>query len=70
MASDHVNWNYPTTIHFGAGRVSELPQVCQQQGIRKPLLVTDPGLAASPMVVKVVELFQSQAVDISCFSDI
>ena len=44
------NWNYPTTIWAGPGRAAELPAACQRAGIRKPLIVTDQGLLASPMV--------------------
>jgi alcohol dehydrogenase class IV len=50
MALPHANWNYPTAIRFGAGRVGELPEICRGLGIRRPLLVTDPALAAMPMV--------------------
>src|SRR5690606_31672806 len=38
------NWNYPTAIRFGAGRIHELPLACEQASIKRPLLVTDPGL--------------------------
>ena len=44
------NWNYPTPIRFGPGRIRELAQTCAEFGIRRPLLVTDPGLASMPMV--------------------
>ena len=44
------NWNYPTTIWAGPGRVAELPAACQRAGIRKPLIVTDQGLVTNPMV--------------------
>ncbi len=44
------NWSYPTNIRFGAGRIQELPDICQELGITRPLLVTDPGLAVMPMV--------------------
>jgi len=44
------NWNYPTSIRFGAGRIAELPDACKSLGMRRPLLITDPGLAAMPMV--------------------
>ena len=45
-----ANWNYPTAMRVGPGRLSELPDVCQEAGISAPLLVTDPGLATLPMV--------------------
>jgi alcohol dehydrogenase class IV len=43
------NWNYPTRVRFGAGRVSELPASCRELDIMRPLLVTDPGLAGLPL---------------------
>ncbi|MBV6303879.1 iron-containing alcohol dehydrogenase [Candidimonas humi] len=46
----HANWNYPTAIKAGPGRIAELPALCAAQGMRRPLLVTDPGLAPQPMV--------------------
>ena len=36
------NWNYPTTVRFGAGRVSELGAAVKAAGISNPLFVTDP----------------------------
>jgi len=30
------NWNYPTTIRFGAGRIRELPQACAARVIVQP----------------------------------
>jgi alcohol dehydrogenase class IV len=50
MALPHANWNYPTAIRFGAGRVAELGEACRGLGIERPLLVTDPALAKLPMV--------------------
>jgi alcohol dehydrogenase class IV len=39
-----ATWSYPTTIRFGAGRLSELAKACQAAGMVRPLLVTDRGL--------------------------
>jgi len=44
------NWNYPTTIWAGPGRIVELPQACAAAGIRRPLIVTDEGLIGAPMI--------------------
>ncbi len=44
------DWSYPTRIRFGPGRVGELPEACAEAGIRRPLLVTDRGLAKSPVL--------------------
>ena len=48
------NWNYPTAMRFGPGRVTELADACESLAMAKPLLVTDPGLAAFPMVADAV----------------
>jgi alcohol dehydrogenase class IV len=45
-----ANWNYPTKVWAGPGRIAELPAACAALGIRRPLLVTDEGLRESPMV--------------------
>lgn len=50
------NWNFPTSIRFGAGRIRELPQLCRTLGMQRPLLVTDAGLARLPMVTDTVRL--------------
>jgi alcohol dehydrogenase len=44
------NWNYPTTIWAGPGRISELAAACAAAGIERPLLVTDEGLKEAPMI--------------------
>jgi alcohol dehydrogenase class IV len=44
------NWNYPTTIWAGPGRIAELAAACSQAGISRPLIVTDEGLARAPMI--------------------
>jgi alcohol dehydrogenase class IV len=50
MALPDANWNYPTAIRFGAGRIAELGGACGGLGMKRPLLVTDPALAKLPMV--------------------
>jgi alcohol dehydrogenase class IV len=44
------NWNYPTTIWAGPGRIAELAAACSSAGIERPLIVTDEGLANAPMI--------------------
>ncbi|HEX8480303.1 MAG TPA: iron-containing alcohol dehydrogenase [Allosphingosinicella sp.] len=50
MVLPNANWNYPTAIRFGAGRVAELGEACRAAGIERPLLVTDPALSRMAMV--------------------
>ena len=51
-------WNYPTTVRFGAGRISELPDALAAAGIKRPLFVTDPGLARLPVVASTLKILE------------
>ena len=66
----HGNWNYPTSVKFGAGRIRELPDVLKAAGIKRPLLVTDPGLAKLPMVTSALRANEAAGVPTAVFSDI
>jgi len=64
------NWNYPTAIRFGAGRIAELPQACAAAGLRRPLIVTDPGLARLEIVVRIRALLREAGLGDAVFSDV
>ena len=66
----NVNWNYPTSVWTGAGRISELSGACKALGISRPLLVTDPGLSRLPMVTDAVDRCKAEGLACSVFSDI
>jgi alcohol dehydrogenase class IV len=54
-----ANWNYPTTVWAGPGRIAELPAACLRLGMARPLLVTDEGLRDAAMVRRARELVPS-----------
>jgi alcohol dehydrogenase class IV len=64
------NWNYPTKVKFGAGRIAELPDACKELGMKRPLIVTDPGLAALPMIKDAIAACEKAGLGVSVFSDI
>ena len=64
------NWNYPTAIRFGAGRIVELADTCQELGITRPLLVTDRGLAGLDIVTDAVASCESAGVPCAVYSDV
>ena len=70
MSLPRANWNYPTAIRFGAGRISELTEACREVGMERPLLVTDPGLAALPMVHGALARNETAGVTTRLFSKI
>jgi alcohol dehydrogenase class IV len=64
------NWNYPTSIRFGAGRIAELPGHCRALGLARPLFVTDAGLAGLPMVARVLQLCRDDGLGVEVFADV
>jgi alcohol dehydrogenase class IV len=64
------NWNYPTSVRFGVGRIRELPAVCRELGMQRPLLVTDPGLRPLPMIESALAALRSAGLGDAVFSDI
>ncbi len=52
------NWNYPTSIRFGLGRIKELSEVCSELGVSNPLLVTDKGLSDLPITLQTQEIMK------------
>ncbi|HOV04374.1 MAG TPA: iron-containing alcohol dehydrogenase, partial [Kaistiaceae bacterium] len=65
-----ANWNYPTAVRFGPGRIAELGQACKAAGISRPLLVTDPGLAGLPMVEQALDICKADGLGVGLFSDV
>ena len=45
-----TKFSFPTTIHFGAGARKLAGPHLQEQGLKRPLLVTDKGLATLPLI--------------------
>jgi alcohol dehydrogenase class IV len=64
------NWNYPTTVWFGAGRITELGDACRRVGIARPLIVTDPGVAALPMLEQARGILRDAGIESAVFSDV
>lgn len=70
MTTLRGNWNYPTLIRFGAGRISELADACKSMNIHRPLLVTDPGLAKLPMIESSVAKCRAAGLHCVVYSDV
>ncbi len=66
----NMNWNYPTAIRVGAGRVNEIAAVCKTYNMTAPLVVTDPGIAVLPMVREIVDTCRHAGLGIGVFSDV
>ena len=61
-------FSFPTTIHFGAGARKLVAPHLLAQGIKRPLLVTDRGIAGLPLLKAF--LAELAGIDVGVFSDI
>jgi alcohol dehydrogenase len=65
-----ANWNYPTAIRFGAGRIDELADACAKAGMARPLFVTDPGLRDLPITTRALGVLAAAGLRAEVFSDV
>lgn len=64
------NWSYPTLVRFGAGRIAEIKEACETAGMKKPLLVTDRGLAAMEITTRTLDLMEAAGLGRAMFSGV
>ena len=70
MIPQKSNWNFPTAIWFGNGRITELINACRQLNIRKPLFVTDEGLVNLDIVKISTDILKSAGIDFYVYSNV
>ena len=64
------NWSYPTAVKFGAGRIKELPAALAQAGIKRPLLVTDRGLASMAITQQTLDIMDEAGFGRAIFAEV
>lgn len=71
MQDDTVyQYNFPTTIRFGAGASNELGDYLQKNDLHRPLIVTDPVVGQLPFFKKIVAALQRKAISVEVFFDL
>src|SRR5688500_10252617 len=63
-------YNFPTTIRFGAGSSKELGDYLKKNNLQKPLVVTDPTVAQLGFFKNIVEDLKRKNLAVEVFSDI
>ena len=63
-------YNFPTTIRFGAGVVKELPDHLAANGLSRPLLVTDPVVVQLGFFRDIQKSLEARGFSVETFSDI
>ena len=70
IATLSTTWNYPTKVVYGAGSLAKVARACDQAGIARPLVVTDPGLAALPMTEALGAILREAGREAGLFTDV
>lgn len=65
-----ANWSYPTAIRFGPGRISEIAEACIISEIKKPLLITDRGLAKLEITARTLNLLDAAGLGRAIFAEV
>jgi len=60
----------PTRIVFGPGRLTDLGQIAVSLGVRRVLLVSDPGIVAAGHAVRGMNSLQSAGLDVTLFEGV
>ena len=63
-------YNFPTTIRFGAGVVSELAAYLKANNLRRPLVVSDPNVVQLGFFRQITTALSDQGIPVEIFSDI
>ena len=64
------NWNYPTTMWVGENRINDLGSACKNLNIKKPLLVTDSGLAKSDIIKNALSSLKKDEIFVELYSNV
>jgi len=71
MIFDKIHqFNFPTTIRFGAGAVKELPAYLIKNNLKAPLIVTDPTIAQLPFFKRIIADLKAKGISVEVFNDI
>ena len=63
------NWNYPTTMWVGENRIKDIGLACRTLNIKKPLLITDSGLANSEIIKKTLDKLNNENITTEIYSN-
>jgi len=61
---------FPTTIHFGPGARKLVAEHLKEQGLARPLVVTDKGLAALPLIGELRDDLAGAGLDVAVFGGV
>ncbi len=66
--SEPADWTFPIPIHYGPGRIADLPEIAKRNGMTKPLIVTDRGSENLPFVGELLDRLNAAGLHTSLFA--
>ena len=66
----YQNWTFPVPIRYGPGRINELSEICQNKGVKKPLVVTDNGSKNLKFIENILNDLENNHLKPGLFSNI
>ena len=70
MFEQITTFSFPTRIVFGVGAVRQVPACLKENGVRRPLVVTDPGLRAAPPFQSVESALRDGGIQYEVFAGV
>ena len=65
-----TRFSFPTTIHFGVGARALAGPHLREQGCRRPLIVTDKGLAALPLIAELKAALEAAGLSVAIYGGV
>ena len=62
-------WRTPEIID-GAGSISKIPEILGKKNVKKPLVVTDPGLVKAGLAKKITDILEKAGIQYVLYSDV
>ena len=65
-----TRFSFPTTIHFGPGARTLTGPHLHERGLKRPLIVTDKGLAALPLIARMKAALESAGLNVAVYGGV
>lgn len=70
MIQEITRFSFPTIIVFGPGAIQKLSECLQESEIKKPLLITDPGLRKTSVYEAVDKVLHDASIEFGVFAEV
>ena len=70
MSEMITQWNPPSHVIFGRGACADLPEKLKALGVKKPIVLTDPGVAQTTIMKDFTRLLENNNIEYELFADV